>query len=340
MTVTISDIAKRAQVSKATISRVLNNKPDVAPETVERVRAAIQELGYVPSAQAVSLARGEASCIGVLVPTLTWPVILDILRGVSEEVENSGYGIMLYTMTSSEEAIRKLMTQAVRAKQIDGLVVLTPPGMVDYIEELHHHGLPAVLIDDRGYNPKFPSVTIDNVAGGYAATQHLLANGRRRIAYINGNQEFGCSQDRLQGYLKALKDAGIEPDADLIYEGDFTEERGAVGMKLFLERGIDVDAVFAANDQMAFGVMKVLRAAGKRIPHDVAVVGFDNIYTAAYTTPSLTTIHQPFYEMGQTAVELLLDRLGGRELPDVPISLPTALVVRESSVVGAPDDRP
>lgn len=331
MTVTISDIAKHAQVSKATISRVLNNKPDVSPETIERVRSAIQELGYVPSAQAVSLAKGQASCIGMLVPTLTWPVILDILRGVTEEVENSGYGIMLYNMTSSEESIRTLVTQAVRAKQIDGLVVLTPPGMLSYVEDLHHQGLPTILIDDRGYNPTFPSVTTTNVEGGYSATKHLLDTGRRRIAYINGNEEFGCSQDRLNGYLRALHEAGITPDPDLIYEGDFTEERGAIGMSLFLERGIEVDAVFAANDQMAFGAMKVLRAAGKRMPEDVAIVGYDDIYTAAYTTPTLTTIRQPFYEMGQTAVNLLLDRLRGRELANTPISLPTTLVVRESS---------
>ena len=331
MTVTISDIARHAQVSKATISRVLNNKPDVSPDTVERVRNAIRELGYVPSAQAVSLAKGQASCIGMLVPTLTWPVILDILRGVTEEVEHSGYGIMLYNMTSSEESIRTLVTLAVRAKQIDGLLVLTPPGMLGYVEDLHNQGLPTVLIDDRGYNPTFPSVTTTNVEGGYAATRHLLENGRRRIAYINGNQEFGCSQDRLTGYLRALNDAGIAPDPDLIYEGDFTEERGAIGMSLFLERGIELDAVFAANDQMAFGAMKVLRAAGKHLPEDVAVVGYDDIYAAAYTTPSLTTIRQPFYEMGQTAVNLLLDRLRGRELANTPISLPTSLVVRESS---------
>ncbi len=334
MTVTIADIAKHTRVSKATISRVLNNKPDVSPETVERVRAAIRELGYVPSAQAVSLAKGQASCIGMLVPTLTWPIILDVLRGVTEEVENSHYGIMLYNMSSSEESIRRLVTQAVRAKQIDGLVVITPPGMLSYIEDLHHQGLPVVLIDDRGYNATFPSVTTDNIEGAYAATKHLLENGRRRIAYINGNQEFGCSQDRLSGYLNALRDAGIETAPELLYEGDFTEERGAIGMRLLLERQIAIDAVFAANDQMAFGAMKVLRSAGIRMPDDIAVVGFDDIYAAAYTTPSLSTIRQPFYEMGQTAVHLLLERLSGRELANFPVSLPTMLVVRESSVVG------
>jgi LacI family transcriptional regulator len=223
------------------------------------------------------------------------------------------------------------MTQAVRAKQIDGLVVLVPPGMLDYVEDLHHQGLPTVLIDDRGYGAAFPAVTTDNVAGGYAATQHLLQRGRRRIAYINGNQEFGCSQDRLAGYLGALHDAGIEPDDALIYEGNFTEERGEIGMELLLARGIAIDAVFCANDQMAFGAMKVLRRAGKRIPEDVAIVGFDDIYAAAYTTPSLTTIRQPFYEMGQMGVSLLLERLNDRQITPSPILLPTTLVVRDSS---------
>lgn len=328
---TISDIARHARVSKATISRVLNNKPDVAPETVERVRAAIAELGYVPSAQAVSLAKGHASCIGLLVPTLVWPVILDILRGVTEAVVDSGYGLMMYSMTSSEESIRLLMTQAVRAKQIDGLVVLVPPGMLDYVEDLHRQGLPTVLIDDRGYDATFPAVTTDNVGGGHAATSHLLQRGYRRIAYINGNQEFGCSQDRFAGYVQALRDAGIEPDDALIYEGNFTEERGEIGMQLLLDRGVALDAVFCANDQMAFGAMKVLRRAGKRIPQDVAVVGYDDIYAAAYTTPSLTTIRQPFYEMGQTAVSLLLEYLGDRLEEPSSVSLPTTLTLRESS---------
>jgi LacI family transcriptional regulator len=223
------------------------------------------------------------------------------------------------------------MTQAVRAKQIDGLVVLVPPGMLDYVEDLHRQGLPTVLIDDRGYDATFPAVTTDNVGGGYAATRHLLERGYRRIAYINGNQEFGCSQDRFEGYVQALRDAGIEPDDALIYEGNFTEERGEIGMQLLLDRGVALDAVFCANDQMAFGAMKVLRRAGKRIPQDVAVVGYDDIYAAAYTTPSLTTIRQPFYEMGQTAVSLLLEYLGDRLEEPSSVSLPTTLTVRESS---------
>ncbi len=334
MAVTISDIARHARVSKATISRVLNHKPDVSPETIERVQTAIRELGYVPSAQAVSLARGRASCIGMLVPGLTWPLILEILRGVTEELEHSAYSIMLFNMSSSEDAIRRLVTQAVRAKQIDGLVVLTPPGMLDYVENLHNHGLPTVLIDDRGYNPSFPSVTTTNLEGAYLATRHLLEQGRRRIAFINGNREFGCSHDRQQGYLNALADAGIEPDPALIYEGDFTEGRGAIGMRLFLERGVPLDAVFAANDQMALGVLKVLHDAGKQIPDQIAVVGFDDIHAVSYTTPALTTIRQPFFEMGQMAVRLLLERLGGGEIANAPVFLPTTLVVRESS--GAP----
>lgn len=332
MPVTIDDLAAYTKVSKATISRVLNNKPDVAPETVKRIKAAIEELGYVPSVQAVSLSRGQANCVGMLVPSLNWPLMLDLLRGVTETVETSDHALMLYSMTRSEESIRNFTNRVVRAKQIDGLVVLTPPGMLDYLEDLHRNGLTTIMIDDRGYNPTLPSVTTTNVEGAYTGTRHLIETGRRRIAFINGNKEFGCSTDRFNGYAAALTDAGLPVNVRLVYEGDFTEGRGASEVRALIDSGVDFDAIFFANDQMALGAMPVITRSGRRIPEDVAVVGFDDIYAAGMTNPSLTTVRQPFYEMGQLAANLLLKHLSGEPLPDAPIALPTSLVVRDSSM--------
>ncbi len=325
-----------AQVSKATVSRVLNNKPDVDPGTASRVREAIETLGYVPSTRAVALARGQAFCIGLLVPTLTWPLMLDVLRGVAEGVEMSGYGLMLYSMTRGEASLRDFTTQVVRARQIDGLIVVVPTLALDYLAQLHHDGLPMILVDDRGLKPGFPSVATTNYEGGVAAARHLVACGRRRVALINGPPDFGCNRDRVAGFAAGLAEAGLALETDLTRDSDFTEEGGAAMARSLLESGAPFDGLFVCNDQMALGAMQALRQAGRRIPDDVAVVGFDDIPTAAFTTPSLTTIRQPFYEMGLSAARLLVENLKGSPLPAAPILLPTSLIVRGSSVVQGP----
>jgi LacI family transcriptional regulator len=331
MSVTISDIAKHVNVSKATVSRVLNGKPDVDPDTADRIRQAIERLGYVRSTRAIALARGQSYCIGMLVPTLIWPMMMDVLRGVTEVVETSDYGLMLYSMTRGEESIHNFTKQVVASRQIDGLVVVIPTGMLDYLSQLYEDGFPMILVDDRGLRPSFPSVATTNHEGGYLATRHLLDAGRRRIAMINGQVEFGCNRERQSGYEQALRDAGIAPDARLIRNSDFTENGGALQAQSLLSTAEEFDGLFAANDLMAFGAMNALKAAGRRIPADVAVVGFDDIPAAAQITPSLTTIRQPFYEMGRTAAALLLDNLAGQPLPPAPVLMPTELVVRDST---------
>lgn len=335
MTITITDIAAHAGVSKTTVSRVLNGRPDVDQETAERVRAAMETLGYVPNARATALARGRANCIGVLVPSMTWSVMLDMLCGVAEEVEPSSYAVMLYSMTRGDESIQSFMREVIRAKQIDGLAVLLPLGMLPYLNDLYEQGLPIVLIDDRSYNPSFPSVATTNRAGGYAATRHLLELGRHRIAYINGPVDFGCNQERLAGYHQALAEADVTPQPKLIVDSDYTEAGGVRCTNALLNAGIAFDAIFAANDLMAFGAMQALKRAGRRIPEDVAVVGFDDMGAAAHTSPSLTTVRQPFYEMGRIAARLLLERMSGTPLPSQPVILPTELIVRGSSVMSA-----
>ncbi len=331
MSATISDIAKHVNVSKATVSRVLNDKPDVDPETAARIRQAIEELGYVRSSRAMALAKGQAYCIGMLVPTLIWPMMMDVLRGVTEVVETSDYGLMLYSMTRGEVSIRNFTQQVVRSRQIDGLVVVIPTGMLDYLSQLHAEGFPMILVDDRGLRPNIPSVATNNREGAREATRHLLAEGRRSVALINGQIEFGCNRERQRGYEEALAGAGLAPDARLMRNSDFTEHGGALHARALLSTGLPFDGLFVANDLMAIGAMRELKAWGRRIPEDVAVVGFDDISAAAQVTPRLTTVRQPFYEMGRLAAGLLLDVLGGKPLPPTPVLLPTELMVRDSS---------
>jgi LacI family transcriptional regulator len=322
---TINDIAKRVGLSKASVSRALNGKQDVDPETRKRVLTLAADMGYVPSASARALSNGRSNCLGLLVPTLTWPWILEVLRGVAEEIERSGYSLILYTTTDGEDSERAFMSQVVPAGAF---------GMLVYIERLAKGGLPVVVVDDRGHYPDLPTVATTNVEGGRSATRHLIEQGRRRIAMLNGPHDFGCNRDRLEGYKSALQDAGLQVDPRRLVDSDFKEEGGASAMAALLAGDPRLDAVFAANDVMAFGAMRALRNAGRRVPDDVAVVGFDDIPASAMTHPPLTTVRQPLYEMGRTAAAMVMAAVRGESIAK-RVELPTTLVIRDSSS-GAP----
>ncbi len=337
MPITIADVAARAGVSKTTVSRVLNGKGDLDEATAARVRQVINELGYVPSARAVGLARGRTRIVGMLVPSLTWPWMGEVLQGVVDVVETEGYGLLLFTCNRGDESMRQFATQ-VSAKSFDGLLVIEPEGTLDYIAELHSHGLPVVLIDDRAHRPLFPSVATTNRSGGHAAGAHLLELGRRRPLVITGEYRFGCTHERLDGFADAYADAGLGLDPALVVEGNFTLDCGRLAVKRTIEAGLSFDAVFAHNDLSAAGAMQAVREGGRRVPEDVAVVGFDDLPLAATTEPPLTSVHQPLRQMGETAARLLLAHFDGAALPLSPTVLPTTLTIR-SSTIGSPPDR-
>ncbi len=318
---TINDIAKRVGLSKASVSRALNGKQDVDPETRKRVLKLAAQMGYVASASARALSNGRSNCLGLLVPTLTWPWILEVLRGVAEEIEPSGYSLILYTTTDGVDSERAFMSQVVPAGAVDGLALVIPFGMLDYIEGLAKGGLPIVVVDDRGHYPDLPTVATTNVEGGRTATRHLIEEGRKRIAMLNGPHDFGCNRDRLKGYKSALHEAGLQLDPRRMVDSDFKEEGGASAMATLLAADPQLDAVFA---------MRALRNAGRRVPDDVAVVGFDDIPASAMTHPPLTTVRQPLYEMGRTAASMVMAAVRGEPIAK-RIELPTSLVIRDSS---------
>ncbi len=329
MPITIADVAARAGVSKTTVSRVLNGKGELDAATAARVRRVIDELGYVPSARAVGLARGRTQLVGMLVPSLVWPWMGDVLQGAVDVVESEGYGLLLFTCNRGDESMRQFETQ-VSAKSFDGLLVIEPEGTIDYIAALHDRGLPVVLIDDRGHQPGFPSVATTNRVGG-AAAAHLIALGRYRPVVITGDHLFGCTQERLAGFAEEYAGAGRPLDPALVLEGDFTFDNGRTAVKRLLDGGTRFDAVFAHNDLSAAGAMQALRESGLRVPDDVAVVGFDDIPLAAHTDPPLTTIRQPLRQMGEAAARMLLSHFDGVTLPAGPHTIPTTLVVRGST---------
>jgi LacI family transcriptional regulator len=333
--ITIADVAARANVSKTTVSRVLNGKGELDEATAARVRRVIDELGYVPSARAVGLARGRTRVVGMLVPSLTWPWMGDVLQGAVDVLETEQYGLLLFTCNRGEESMR-LFSAQVSAKSFDGLLVIEPEGTLDTIRTLHARGLPVVLIDDRAHEPsQLPSVGTTNQAGAAAAARHLLQQGRTRPLVVSGPERFGCTEQRLAGFADMYAAAGHPIGAGRVAIGDFTLGCGRDAVAAAVAAGVAFDAVFAHNDLSAAGAMQAALDAGRRVPHDVAVVGFDDIPLAAQTQPPLTTVHQPLREMGEVAARTLLAHFEGTPLPDVPAIIPTSLVIRGSTV--APD---
>lgn len=331
MRVTFGDVAAHSGVSKTTVSRVLNAKGEVDLRTAQRVQGVIDRLGYVPSARAVGLARGRTSTVGMLVPSLRWPWMSDIVQGAADALEAEKYGLLLYTCTRGQESLDQFAS-SVAANSCDGLIVVVPESGLGQITDLHARGLPVVMIDDREIRPDLPTVVCTNRAGGASAARHLLDIGRHDPIVLTGLLEFGCCQDRLAGFADGYAGAGHPLATDQVIEGDFTVECGRSAMAALGASGRRFDAVFAMNDLSAAGVLAGIRELGLIVPADVAVVGFDDIAVAAHTDPALTTVHQPMRAMGAAAAGLLLAALGGAPLPSEQTVLPTRLVVRGSTV--------
>lgn len=361
---TIRDIARLAGVSTTTVSRTLNHKPDVDPETRERIMRIINDHRYVPSGTASRLAGGRSRLVGVLAPSLTWPLMPNILQGIAEVIEQTAYELVLYSISHRTDR-SDLIDRILATELIDGLIALYPDGIArvessDLVEreasnhllDVYQQGFPVVILDDQSMHNRIPWIGPDNRVGAYEATRHLIRLGHRRIAHIQGPAQYQCSYDRLAGYRQALEEAGIALDPTLVAQGDFTTPGGQVAADELLSGGERPTAIFAANDQTAYGVMLAAEANGLRIPDDVAVIGFDDIAPFAPVRPALTSVRQPFQEMGKQAAETLLalahtpntfdggwyDQItqagAARSNGDAPraahIQLPTELVVRDS----------
>lgn len=333
--VTIVDVAKEANVSFATVSRVVNGKGNVSSATRERVQGAMLRTGYVANRQARGLAGGRYSVAGVLVPDLDSAYVFEVVRGIDEALAAASYDLMLYTThrrTTRESAFVTSMTQGM----IDGLLLILPFNPGAYLESVQQRGMPYVLIDHSGLGASGPSVGATNVAGGHDATAHLLSLGHRRIGLVTGIPRLGCAVDRQIGYERALTAAGIPLDPALVRTGDFHQPRGYEAARELLALPDPPTAIVAANDLTAFGAMDAVRDAGLRIPDDVSIVGFDDIAAASSVRPRLTTVRQPLGEMGRLATEMLLARITDPDRAAERVELPTELVVRDSTAAPRP----
>lgn len=344
--ITIKDVAEAAGVSTQTVSRVLNNRPDVAPETFQRVESVIKQLGFVPNALVRSLIQGRSYTLGVVASSLEYFGPSRTLTGIEKQANQLGYSVLLSLLHRPEPDDIEQLFNSLLARQVDGIIWAVPE-----IEENRSWAqeksldFPVPMIFVRGMTKPtaVPIVGIDNRAIGYLATEHLLAGGARRIGIITGPLTWWEARERQRGWQEALWAHGREAAESLMVKGDWNAPSGERGLHLLLDQNADLDAVFASNDQMALGVLYAIHQLKRRVPDDLAVVGVDNIPESAHFWPPLTTIRQRLQEAGAQAV-LELDQIiqatkrpstqADSTIPNVTLLEPE-LIIRESSRPGA-----
>ena len=329
--VTIRDVAAAAGVSYQTVSRVLNDRPDVAEDTRQRVHQVILELGYRPSAIARSLISNHTYTLGLITSDFSDYFFTQVIVGAEAEARKHDYFFMLCSTERNpddEPEFFRLLTE----RNVDGILFARPSTEQDsrHILSLLQQGMP--LVTTAYHMPGIPLtvVDVDNVDGGFQATRCLIDGGHQRIATITGPPDWKSVNDRLYGYQLALQQAGL-PFTDLLLDaGDWSYESGYQAMQRLLQRAPQLTAVFAHNDQMAIGAIRALLEAGRRIPGDVAVVGYDDIPAAAYSYPPLTTIRQPMRKVGKVATQLLIEAIRNPNAEKKEVLLKPELVRRKS----------
>jgi LacI family transcriptional regulator len=321
---TIRDVAKRAQLSVATVSRVLNGFENVSENARERITAAVKELGYVPHAGARSLSLAKTNAIGVVLPALHGEFFSEIVRGMDQVASETGYFLLLSNMHPESPGGGTAVLRALRGR-VDALLLMAPHVQDHELVAALPAGLPTLLINTRGQPAGCPGIHLDNAAGAKAVAEHLLASGRRRIVHIAGPKGNIDAQERAAAFRRVIEGWGAELT---IVAGDFFEESGERAIKDLLAQGRKFDAVFAANDNMAIGALTALRGAGLRVPEDVGLAGFDDIPLAKHL--GLTTVRVRIAELGEHALKRLIDILAGRDDGGEQMHAPE-LVVRTST---------
>jgi DNA-binding LacI/PurR family transcriptional regulator len=333
-TPTLEQVAALAGVGRGTVSRVINNEAGVKESTRRVVRQAIAELGYVPNLAARSLAGRRADAVALVMTERDWrlfgePFFSETVTAVGDALTDTSVQLLLTLVRTDAE--RQRFVEYARGGRVDGVLLMSVRADDRLPDMLADAGLPTVLLGRRSGDEQVTYVDADNVGGAREAVDHLVRGGRRSIAAITGPLDMYVARCRLRGYQQALADAGLPTDASWTVEGDFTEASGRRAMTELLRRHPGVDAVLAASDTMAAGALAVLRAAGRRVPDDVAVIGFDDFQLARHTDPPLTTVRQPLEEIGRTMVRLLLEEMEQPEVAWRHVLLRTRLVVRESA---------
>ncbi len=326
---TIAEVAREAGVSSQTVSRVINNRPDVSPETRQRVQLVIRRLGYQPSALARGLASRRTRTLGLITADFSDYFFTQVIAGAEVEARKHGYFFMLGSTERNpqdEPEYIRLLTE----HHVQGILFARPSTEPDnrHLLGLLRDGVPVVTTAYHIADADLTVVDVDNKDGARQATRYLLECGRHQIAMIAGPATWKSVNDRSQGYKLALEAAGVAYDPGLVADGDWSYASGYQAMQEILARGLSFSGLFAQNDQMAIGAIRALREAGRRVPQDVAVVGYDDIPAAEYCDPPLTTIRQPMREVGEVATRLLIQAIEKPEITQGEVVLKAELIRR------------
>lgn len=340
MAVTIYEVAKKAGVGIGTVSRVLNDSPQISPATRAKVLKVIKQLNYQPHAMAQSLARRKTHTIGVIVPFFTGYFYVELLRGIQRALSQHHFDLILYGVDNLQKKDASLK-RALQQRRVDGVLLVSMKLSGQFVAEFKRRRLPLVLVD--ALHDQFDSITVNNQEGAYSATRHLIGLGYHHIAMLTGHFESIPAQTRLDGCARALKEAGMSLPDNMLITSDslpgeaarvndgFNQEAGYLAMRNFLAthpRNGSPTAVFVTCDIQAIGAIKAVKESGLRIPEDIALIGFDDIELAEYV--GLTTVRQPMAEMGEKAVARMMALLENPDLPLQHMRLETQLIVRES----------
>jgi len=334
MKATIKDIALQAKVSVATVSKILNKKDEhISDETRQKVIAIAKEINYTPNTLARSLVTKQTKTIGLILPDISNPFFPELARGAEDKASEIGYSIM-YCNTDDNVKKEDQYINMLIEKMVDGIIITQSVARKNASVTLESVSIPIILIDrDIEGQSVRGKVLVDNMMGAYDAVKYLILSGRKDIAFIAGPLTSNTTKTRLEGYKKALNEFGISFNKDYILEGQYKSEWGFSAVRQLLEKKYNFDAVFCANDVIAISVVKALKDAGKLIPQDIAVIGFDDIHMASLIEPPLTTVRQPIYEMGYRAVEMLIDIIKNpnEDIKERRILLGTKLILRNTT---------
>lgn len=328
--VTIRDVAAKANVSVTTVSRVLNNKPDVSESTKARVKEAIEELGYKPSGLARGLVWQKTNSIGLIIPDINNPFFPALVKGIERRAKELGYSLILCSTENDKHEEAEALA-LLRSKQVDGIILSFSLHSQDALINLEKQGFPIVQIDRRIKKSNYPAVTIDNKKSAFRATEYLIEQGHTEIAHVTGDLNVENARERLEGFRLVIEKYGLNYRSQWILEGDYSRETGKALMEEIIAMPKRPTAIFFANDLMAFGAYEAIFNHDLNIPADFSIIGHDNVEIACFVKPGLTTMDQPKYRLGQIAAEKLISIIEGEKNHySENVMLENDLVVRET----------
>lgn len=330
MNITIYDVAREANVSMATVSRVVNGNPNVKPTTRKKVLATIEELGYRPNAVARGLASKRTTTVGAIIPDISSIFFAELARGIEDIATMYNYNIILSNSDENKDKELQLIN-TMYEKQVDGILFMGGNITDEHVQQFSSASVPVVLAATYDQTDQMPSVNIDYEVAAYEATKSLIKEDKIQPAFVSGELDAMINQLKYDGYLRALKEAGIEVDEELVVVGEYSYQAGITAIQTLLEQNNKPSSVFAASDEMALGVIHGAQDMGYRVPDDVEVFGFDNTRLSQMVRPTLSTVVQPMYDIGAVAMRLLTKFMNKEDVEERKVILPHRIEKRNST---------